>query len=315
MNFGVEVSLEELLKLRGLAVGLGLSRHRVVTKNMIGAHASSIRGRGMEFDEVRLYQPGDDVQRIDWRVTSRTGKPHTKLFKEERQRPIHLIVDQRSTMFFGSKTAFKSVVAARLAALYAWSALAHQDKVGAIIVGAEKNQFLKPSSGKKAVLRVISSLVQFSGALARVPVGKEQSTDFATVLRELSAAAHPGALIILLSDFSDFNDECQHFLTLLRRRCDILCCKIFDPMEKKLPPANIYAMSDGFKELHINTRIEALRKRFEDDYEKHTQQLYSNCAKIGVPFLQLSTDDYLPTVLARAFGGMGRTVQRREHES
>lgn len=310
-TFGVEVTIVELLRLRGLAESLGLSSHRIVTQNMIGAHASAIRGRGVEFDEVRLYQPGDDIQRIDWRVTSRTGTPHTKLFKEERQRPVQLVIDQRSSMFFGSQIAFKSVVAARLGALCAWGALAHQDRVGGVIIGETHSQFFKALSGKRGVLRIVQALTAFSQRLTTNNQSSSSQLRLNAILKELVVAVHPGSLIILASDFYDYNQKTLHYLSLLRRHCDLLCFKIHDPIEKKLPPADLYGVSDGTRELVIDTRFASLRKKFEDDFQVQARKIYQECAQIGVPLIEIATDDDLGRKLAGVFGGKASKMRRR----
>lgn len=307
---GVWVSTSELLHLRGAAESLGLSSHRIITQNMNGAHASTIRGRGMEFDEVRLYQPGDDVQRIDWRVTSRTGKTYTKLFKEERQRPIYVVVDQRTPMFFGSSVAFKSVVAARLAGLFAWGGLIHQDKVGGVIFGDKDYEFLKALSGKRGVLRLLHSLAKKSHAL----VTEEASPTplaFNSILHDLIAAVHPGSLLVLISDFHDFDETSLHYLKLLKSRCDIVCFNIHDPLEQSLPPANIYGMSDGKQEMIIDTRLSSLREKFASDFAQHSQELYEKCAKIGISLIHLSTSEDLTSSLARVFGAGAKKFGRR----
>lgn len=305
---GVVVGIPELVKLRGLATGLGLSSHRIVTRNMIGSHSSSIRGRGMEFDEVRVYQPGDDVQRIDWRVTSRTGKVHTKLFKEERQRPVHLVVDQRSTMFFGSQVAFKSVVAARLAAICAWATLSHHDKVGGVIIGDNSSQFLKALAGKRGVLRLIQSIAAQSQLVAEGNYRDGTKVALNGVLEELVAAAHPGTLIIILSDFHDYDQMSLKYLQVLRRKCDILCFGIYDPMEKSLPAAGIYGVSDGVRDLLIDTRGAGLRKNFEDDFDARIRRIYTDCAHCGVPFIRVSTTDNLSGRAKQLFGGKSRPL-------
>ena len=129
---GVRLTVDELLALRRDALGLDLTSRYRVSSTLAGGYRSKFRGRGMDFDEVRTYQPGDDIRNIDWRVTARTGKPHTKLFKEERERPVFLLIDQSKHLFFGSRNALKSVVAARAASLLVWASINAGSRIGGI---------------------------------------------------------------------------------------------------------------------------------------------------------------------------------------
>ena len=148
---GVYVSMDELVALQAADLSLDLRGRRKALTAVAGQHRSSFRGRGIDFDEVRIYQPGDDVRNIDWRVTARTGRVHTKLFREERERPVYLVVDQRESMFFGTQKAFKSVVAARIAALLAWASRDHGDRIGGFLFNDRDVQELRPKEGKKGI--------------------------------------------------------------------------------------------------------------------------------------------------------------------
>ena len=159
---GIEVDVDDLIGLRFRAQRLELGIARRARQTMTGAHDSRFRGRGMEFAESRIYQPGDDVRSIDWRVTARTGRPHTKLFQEERERPVILLVDLGASMFFGTRKAFKSVLAAETAALIAWAAMHGGDRVGALVAGRSAHMELKPVAGRRGVLRVLRALAALS---------------------------------------------------------------------------------------------------------------------------------------------------------
>ena len=130
---GIYTSIEELASMRYNTTGLNPLAHKKALASMAGGHISSFRGRGIDFSEVRIYQPGDDIRNIDWRVTARTNKPHTKLYREERERPVYIVVDQCQSMFFGSKKTFKSVTAARAAANLAWGTIDNGDRVGGLV--------------------------------------------------------------------------------------------------------------------------------------------------------------------------------------
>src|SRR6056300_461999 len=149
---GAYATLEDLIALRFPAQQLRLARRKKALSALTGPNKSNFRGRGIDFEEVRSYQPGDDIRTIDWRVTARTGSAHTKLFREERERPVLVVVDQRSSMFFGSSHCFKSVLAAQLASLIAWSALDAGDRVGGLVFNGEEHREIRPRRSRKNVL-------------------------------------------------------------------------------------------------------------------------------------------------------------------
>jgi len=151
--------LTDLISLRFEATRLALPRNIRATHPISGQQRSKIQGRGVDFSEVRLYQPGDDVRSIDWRVTARTDRPHTKLFQEEKERPVMVLIDQGPSLFFGSKVRFKSVAAARLGVMLAWSALGEGDRVGGIIFNDEGHDEIRPRRSRKSVLHLANKVL------------------------------------------------------------------------------------------------------------------------------------------------------------
>ena len=162
---GAHVELDDLIAMRFPARQLRLARRNRALSALAGPNKSNFRGRGIEFEEVRNYQPGDDIRSIDWRVTARTGSAHTKLFQEERERPVLVAVDQRSNMFFGSSHCFKSVLAAQLAGLLAWSALDAGDRVGGLVFNGATHRELRPRRSRKAVLALRAGIAEYNLAL------------------------------------------------------------------------------------------------------------------------------------------------------
>ena len=162
---GAYTDLSQLLRLRFAAQELKLFVKRPVKSQLSGAERTRFRGRGMDFEEVRLYQAGDDVRSIDWRVTARTQVPHTKVYREERERPVFVLVDQRSPMFFGSQQCFKSVLAAHIGTNLAWAALGNSDRVGGLIFGDTQQRDIRPRRSKHAVLELLHHLQDFNRQL------------------------------------------------------------------------------------------------------------------------------------------------------
>jgi len=275
-----------------------------------GQYLSSFKGRGMEFDESRPYQPGDDIRSMDWRVTARTGKPHSKVFREERERPVLLWVDFRQPMFFGTQQHFKSVLAAKIAALLAWSSAYHGDRLGGLIFSdqsATQNSHieLRPRRGKSACLHFIKQLTEnpvWDTDWNHHPQLEDQSGSAADALGRLQRVSKPGSLIFLISDFRHMNDMAWSRLAQLRRHSDVVLISIYDPLEAQLPPAGIYRISDGETELTLNTYNRQQRQQYHQRYETHRLQLQSRCRKLGMHFIKISTADNFLLSLQQGLG-------------
>jgi uncharacterized protein (DUF58 family) len=177
---GAYTRLSDLINLRFPARQLQLTRKKRALSVLAGPNKSNFRGRGIDFEEVRSYQPGDDIRTIDWRVTARTGSAHTKLFREERERPVLVVVDQRASMFFGSSHCFKSVLAAQLAGLLAWSALDSGDRIGGLVFNDEEHRDIRPRRSRKTALALMSHVAHYNAAL---PLQAQDDSDsFADML-------------------------------------------------------------------------------------------------------------------------------------
>lgn len=297
--------LNTLVKLRYGAREL-TSFPKIQARQMLaGGHRSRFRGRGMDFDQVRIYQPGDDVRCIDWRVTARTQSPHTKIFIEERERPVLIICDLRSGMFFGSQR-LKSVVACEVAAALAWAGLSANDRVGGLIFGAQKQLDIKSRRSHHAVLQFIHGLQEYSSALLD---SQQNKYNLADVLEESRRFALPGSTIFVVSDFYDLNNECERHLFELARHCNVNFCHIFDPLETQLPTPAIYAVSDGNHQTSIDTGNTQLRQRYAQQFTRRTEQLRKLSEQLFSGHLTFETSESVMNTLAKAYGrrGAGRT--------
>lgn len=268
-----------------------------------GNYLSAFKGRGMEFDEVRPYQAGDDIRSMDWRVTARTGKPHTKLFREERERPVLLWVDYRQPMFFGSRGSFKSVVAAKAAALLAWSAAHHGDRLGGLIFSEDQHDELRPQRGKAGTLHFIKRLAEHK-AWDKMHHSVTDRDTGSQAIRRLRRVARPGSLIFLISDFRHLDDQAYSDLSQLARHNDLVLLSIYDALETELPPAGFYRISDGKNERGLNTRNKETRINYQRRFVEHQQQLRNMCRKLGMFYLDIATDDNLVTSLQTGLGLM-----------
>ncbi|MBF0626478.1 MAG: DUF58 domain-containing protein [Magnetococcales bacterium] len=293
---GTAIRLAELLTLRHQAARLVLPGHRRTTSPLAGPFRSAFRGRGMEFEEVREYQPGDDIRNMDWRVTARTGRPHTKLFREERERPVYLLVDLNPAMAFGTRVSFKSVAAARAAALLGWAAVRSGDRVGGLVLAAGGHQEIRPGRGHRGLLpllRTLESLQPHPGAAA-------PPTPLADGLDRLRRVARPGSLILIVSDFTTFDQQARRHLALLAAHNGLLPLLIHDPLEADPPPAGRRAYSDGHRTLTLDLGQGPLATAYRAAFARRRDELTVFCHGRGVLPLLLSTAEDPLTVLANA---------------
>jgi uncharacterized protein (DUF58 family) len=252
---GVSLNQKELLACQNIAKALP-QRRTNARAALAGHRASNIKGRGMEFAEVRHYQSGDDVRTIDWRVTARTGKVHTKLFVEERERPVLLLLDLSHSLYFGSSLMLQAVQAAHLATTLGWSAIAHGDRLGALIACEQQHIELKPRSRQTAMMALISAIQTLhQQQLDGLSQPQNEPEHLLRACQRLRRIAKPGALIWIISDGTHFTPQCQAPLSELRRHCDIGAFLISDPLrqgEVPLPAQFQLPVKDGDQELILN---------------------------------------------------------------
>ncbi len=288
----VSVSLKTLIELAKPAVGLSLHRLSIRAQQS-GGYVSAFKGRGMEFDETRLYQHGDDIRSIDWRVTARTGKTHTKLFREEREKPVFISVDDRPAMHFASRGVFKSVQAKKLAALLAWIANKQGDRIGGQIFSSDSCRELKPQSGKHSVLHFLNALAEVEGVAEDMIAHYSGKNDFslAQVLARLSKHTRPGSLVYIISDFRGIDDQVESYLLKLSEHCDVVLILVYDPLEKGFPAEGRYRFTNEQKEVVIDTsdtlRLTNYRLRFDERLIK----LKRIALRRGMALIQCSTQD------------------------
>ena len=286
----VIVRLKPLVDLAKKAAFL-TSRQQRIKAAQSGGYVSRFKGRGMEFDEVRLYQAGDDIRSIDWRVTARTNKTHSKVFREERERPIFISVDLRPMMNFATRGVFKSVQASKVAALLAWSAQLNGDRVGGQVFNEQGCQELKPASGRRAVLHLLNALVKPTLSVTE-PLSLEQ------VLNRLTKHARPGSLLYIVSDFRGFNDKVERQLSKLARHCEIELVHIYDPLESHLPKKGHYRFTNGERDIVIDTSNNQGVLAYQQHYQQRQEQLKTMCKKWRMSLIQCSTNDQPIEVLS-----------------
>lgn len=297
----VRVHLEKLIQLRFHSSHIALNSHRKAFSSLTGNYNSTFKGRGLNFDEVRPYQPGDDIRNIDWNVTARTDKVHTKVFKEERERPVYIIVDLSSSMYFGTRHCLKSVTAAKAAALFSWAGADHSNRIGGFIFNDSCHIELRPRGGYHGVLRFLKQLTDFHNNqhnntqqgkyLADNPSRTQQKPDRKQLFSRLRRLIHPGSIVLFSSDFNHFSkDEFRH-LQYISRHNDLLITHIYDALEKDLPPPGKYGISDGTNNQTLDTQNTSLRTSFQHHFVEKTEAIEKFCLLNQVNLINLATDD------------------------
>lgn len=293
-GLGVVASLSELIKLRS-HVRASLATRTLNNATAPSGYASSRKSRGMEFAESRPYQSGDDARALDWRQTARRGRPYTKLLQEEHERPVRLLVDLGASMRFGTRIAFKSVVAVRAAAMLAWRAAAAGDRVGGLIWNGSDMRLIRPQARHHGVLTLLGCL---AAASAAPPAS--QALDLATPLRILARTLRPGSLIVIISDFAMQGAEAERQIVALAGAAELIMVHVYDTFEAEAPPPGRYRLTDGQRSLSLDLRSIAARSAYGAAFADRRLALEKLARRTGATLVPLATHTAPETVLARS---------------
>jgi uncharacterized protein (DUF58 family) len=288
----VYADLDELVRLQFKATGFSFLPRQPVHSILYGRHASRLRGRGLNFEELRRYVPGDDIRNVDWKATARAGEPNVRVFTEERDRPVWLLVNQCQSMFFGSEQKMKSVIAAEAAALAAWRSLANGDRVGGMIYDDDDIVSIKPQRSRDQVMRLLSAVTDKNHALS---AGNDTSADvdenpvINRLLRQLLPLAPHDCLVCMIGDGGKTNAETSELITRLTEHNDLIFILVFDPMERSLPNAGRLTGGDGRRELEFDSSNARLREAFGDEFSARLQGFKGLSRRHAIPLLPIST--------------------------
>lgn len=288
---GVTLSLNELVNYKNHSLQW-LPPAQSVWSKMNGSHQSRQKGRGMDFSEVRQYQPGDDIRSIDWRVTARTGKTHTKLYSEEREQPTMLFVDLSDTMRFGSQMLFKSVQAAHFASLLSWITLAAKDRVGGIIFDGLSTLDCKPSSRQKVVLQFLQKIIEKhnTNSNSEPQDTAQQVSSFVKGLNQLQRLCPKGSEIVIISDFYALTDECKAIFSQLSKHNRIQFVMISDPLEQGSTRFNgSEYVSDNKRSAWLDFSSSSTKKALEQQSNLHKAYVQNMAMQLGIKLHSLSS--------------------------
>ena len=278
---------DELVGLQSKAVQGKLPSRQKVKSSISGDYLSPFRGQGMEFDEVRKYVIGDDIRKIDWRITARVGTPHIKLFKEDRQLNVLLCVDMNHTMRFGTRGTFKSVQAARCAAILGWCANSNSDAVGAYLFGdiPQREVYFQPKRSRHSLwnmLKVLSS---------KDHITNDRIVELSESVEFLHKVSHPGSLVFIISDFMNIDSKFQEQLGYLARNCQVILISVNDLADMKIPPAgNILFAANDKQKLHISTDNINGREKYNQQWKENRANLEQIISSVGVHSIVTQTD-------------------------
>lgn len=302
---GVTVSLSDLIALRSHARGFSFLPRQPIHSLLAGQHASRLRGRGLNFEELRRYIPGDDPRTIDWKVTARTRKMHSRVFTEERERPVLLVVDQRMSLFFGSRLKLKSVIAAEAAAIAAWRTLAVKDRIGAVIFGDTDHTVIRPHRSQATVMAILKTLANRNQALrADAPPAIPEQLNLA--LRQARDLATHDFLVVLITDAHGANGETRQLATEISQHNDVLVIFVYDPLEADFTAPDRAVVSDGHSQLEVSSRVSSIRQGFHDDFHSRLTQAKQFLLTRQVPLLMLDTQQDVVKQVSRQLGGRPR---------
>ncbi|GKX33060.1 MAG: hypothetical protein MnENMB40S_06780 [Rhizobiaceae bacterium MnEN-MB40S] len=285
---GIDAPFPELVRCRPDRRVTGFAPSGKVRTHQFGTNHSVFRGRGMEFDESRAYQPGDDVRSIDWRVTARTGSLHTKLFHEERERPVLILLDLRSSMRFGTRRQFKSSLASGVAARLAWTGIDGGDRVGGFINAPGGVQVFPASRNRAAMLRFLKAVSEH-GRIG--DAGEEPESPLYVTIDRMRKASRPGTLVFVISDFADFDDRCERSLKRISLHAHVTNILIHDPLDAALPINGGQKISDGQSVTALSAIGRSGQKKHADSFESRRSRLKVLCSNRGMAFLDLATGD------------------------
>ncbi|MFE1598310.1 DUF58 domain-containing protein [Methylobacterium sp. ID0610] len=282
--------LADLLLLRHRATGFSFLPRQPVHSLLSGRHASRLRGRGLSFEELRGYVQGDDTRAIDWRATARLAKPTIRVYTEERDRPVVLLIDQRPPMFFGSRRATKSVAAAEAAALAAWRVTALGDRVGAVVLSSSGIAEIRPGSRERAVRRILDATIRANHLLPAPDGGADTLGHLNEGLRRAARMAPHDGLVCLISDGAGADGETAERVTTLTAHTDVVAVFVYDPLEESLPDLGRVVVADGERRIEVETGSRGLRERFAQAFAERRSRLEAFSRKRAIPVLPVRTD-------------------------
>ncbi len=299
---GVYVSLRELMAFEFKAAGLSFLPYRKSRSILAGRHASRVRGRGLNFEEIRDYFPGDDIRTIDWKVTLRLGSPHVRAYTEERDRPALFLVDQRMSMFFGSRRSLKSVTAAHVAALGAWMVFRAGDRVGGLAFNDAEIRKVRPHRSRSRIHALFGDIVELNQSLRADSAVQSAPSQLDRALESALALAVHDHLIVIASDFAGAGERTQEVLRQLSAHNDVIAALIYDPLAQGGLDSGRIVVSGGGLQLELNVGEQRVREPIEKFSSGRLRQVSELLRRCSVPLMMINTGDDAVDQVRRLLG-------------
>jgi uncharacterized protein (DUF58 family) len=306
---GAFVELQDLVKLQYKAKGFSFLPRQPIHSLLSGRHSSRIRGRGLDFEELRGYLPGDDIRTMDWHVTARMQKPFVRVYTEERDRPAIIAVDQRINMFFGSRLSTKSVVAAEVAALAAWRVFRQGDRIGALIFSDSDVKEVKPHRSRSTIMRILEQTVEQNRLLSAGSPARSNSGMLNDVLGRIARVAPHDSTVLIVSDFDGVDQRTDHLLMHLAQHNEVIAAFVYDPFFSSLPAAGDLVVTDGDLQAELQFSRERIRKSLHEASDRRTGEVLSWQKRFQIPVLPISAAEDTAGQIRRL---LGQAVARRQ---
>ncbi len=302
---GVYANLDDLIRIQFKARNFSFLPQQPVSSILSGRYASRLRGRGLNFEEIRRYQPGDDIRTMDWKVTARTRSPHVRVYTEEKDRAVVLIVDQRINMFFGTRDKLKSVTAAELAALGAWRAVDVGDRVGAVVFNDTEIVDIRPQRSQQTVMSILGTIVRMNHAL-QADAQAESNPDMLNRALEKALQLVPhDALVVMVSDYFGVDERTEQLTAQMAEHNDVLALLVHDPIRLQ-PAEQRVTVSDGSLQMEIDFADKGVREKLAENYYEEQQYITHFLNKLAAPLLMVSNEGDVVTQVRRLLGVPGR---------
>ena len=301
LNNYVYTNLDRLVALKYDIRGFSYLPKQPVQSRLTGKHRSRIRGRGLDFEEVRYYTFGDDIRSIDWKVTARTKKPHTKVYTEERERPVFLVVDQSSSMFFGSRQYMKSVIAAEAAAISAWKVLAVGDRIGGIVFNDSNWEEVKPKRNHKVAMHFLKLIVEKNNQLKSSNSSSQNIEMLNRILEQTLRYVTNNFLVVVFSDFYGVDNLTIKLLKQISRHNDVITAIINDEMEHNLKSGMI--IGDGEQQINLNEIKNEQKEKYSLSLKERLEDFKNTLISYRITPLEFNTNETMLTQFRAMLGG------------
>ena len=299
-NPNIFLTLEHLLKFEWISSALNLRAGKQRSNSVLsGRYASRLRGRGLDFEEARPYVIGDDIRNIDWNVTAKTGKTHTKVFTEEKEKPAFIFVDQSPTMGFGSENKTKAVVAGELASLIAHKIKKSGDRVGGLVFSGDGYELVTPKRDKRNITYLLQKIVE-----ANQNIYKSKEFNFESSLVEMMSKLHNvithDFLVFIISDFYRYSDSVLQYLSQLSIHNDLILIKVFDKLEAQIPTEKI-VLSNKKYQINIDGKNKKIKEELSSDFDTNYKNFKSELEKYEISMFKINTSDPVEDQLMEVF--------------